>query len=163
LFCLVAATANAGPFVVGQKWYDMALASSVFWAYGTTARDLDWEGAWQLSASIAATQVAVEGLKAVVHEERPDGADHKSFPSGHAAGAFSAAMFVHKRYGWKPAVVPYLLSGMVAVQRVESRRHYWWDIAGSAAVSALFTWAIVDELQVSAGPGHVAVAYKTEF
>ena len=160
---MLANSAHAGPFTYTNKWGDMFLAGSVFYAYGMAARDGDLEGVWQLTGSVAASQLATEGLKHMVHEQRPDGSDYLSFPSGHAAGAFSGAMFVHKRYGWKPAIAPYVMSGISAWQRVDSRRHYWWDAAGAAAISALFTWMIVDEFQVSAAPGLVAVKYQTGF
>ena len=43
-----------------------------------------------------AIEKLVEGIKSLKLEQRPNKKDKKSFPSGHAVGAFSSAMYVHK-------------------------------------------------------------------
>ncbi|MDR2685752.1 MAG: phosphatase PAP2 family protein [Rickettsiales bacterium] len=170
IFICWALTTNevyAGPFTNKGVMGDLFLSASVFYAYGMTAGKEDWAGALQLTSSIVASQLMVEGLKRTVKEERPNGIDNMSFPSGHSAGAFSGAMFVHKRYGWKQAIAPYIMSGIVAWQRVEIRAHYTHDVIAGAAVSALFTWVLVgkheDKIQVSANSESVRLGFKTEF
>ena len=136
-------TANAGPFTDINKLGDLMMAMAPAYALGMTVMEKDWIGTLQLAGSITAAQVATESIKMLEIEQRPNGSDWKSFPSGHSAGAFSAAMFVHKRYGWRPAIIPYAMSVITGWSRVHARAHYWHDVLGGAAVSALFTWLLV--------------------
>lgn len=162
---IFASEAAAGPFTDKDKWGDLFLAGSVFYAYGMVNAQEDTQGAVQLFEAIVAAQLATEILKRTVKEERPNGNGDKSFPSGHAAGAFSGAMFIHKRYGWKPAIAPYVMSGIVAWSRVEQKAHYWHDVAVGAGVSALCTWLLVDKynVQVSATTESIMVNFQMNF
>ena len=88
---------------------------------------------WQ--QSVAANVVALgvtygvtQSLKLVVDEERPDGSDYKSFPSGHAAIAFAGAHSLHKEYGHLSPWVS------VAGYRIAKDRHHWYDVAAGAAI-----------------------------
>jgi membrane-associated phospholipid phosphatase len=131
-----------------------------------TMHEKSWTAALQLTESIVAAQAATELLKRTVHEERPNRSDDLSFPSGHASGAFSGAMFVHKRYGWKAAIPPYIMAGVVGWSRVQARAHYWHDVLGGAAVSALFTWVLVDSensLSVSADTSGAQLNFSFKF
>lgn len=167
---IVCHKANAGgPFTSKNKIGDVMMVMAPAYALGMTVMAHDWDGTLQLGESIIATQVASEGIKAFELERRPNGGDKKSFPSGHAAGAFSGAMFVHKRYGWKPAIIPYGMSLITGWSRVGARAHYWHDVLAGAAVSAIMTWAIVDEYIPNGvsvgvnGDGGMRVGFKTEF
>lgn len=157
-----------GPFTNKNKLGDVMMVMSPAYAYGMTAMANDFTGTLELTGSIIAAQMASEGIKMLNLERRPNGTDRKSLPSGHAAGAFSGAMFVHKRYGWKPALIPYGMSLIAGWSRVEARAHYWHDVAAGAAVSALFTWALVDKyvpsnvcVDVATDGAHIG--FKTEF
>ncbi len=166
---LVSTRAHAGgPFSSKNKLGDVMMVMSPTYALGMTIMAKDWAGTLQLGESILAAQVASEGIKALELERRPNGGDKKSFPSGHAAGAFSGAMFVHKRYGWKPALIPYAMSLVAGWSRVEVRAHYWHDVLAGAAVSALFTWVLVDKyvpkgVDVAVGMDGARVGFKTQF
>ena len=56
----------------------------------------DYRGVLQLGVGTAATAGTVQGLKFGLNTERPDGGDRSS-PSGHTAGAFSGASYLHYR------------------------------------------------------------------
>lgn len=127
-----------------NKLSDMMMAASIAYGYGITATSHDWRGALQLTGSVVGAQLATEGIKHVIPEKRPNGDDKMSFPSGHSTAAFSGAMFVHKRYGWRMAIPPYIMAGITSWARVDARAHYWHDVLGGAVVSALFTWMLVD-------------------
>ncbi len=103
----------------------------------------DLAGAKQYTQGLALTLASTEILKSAVGELRPDGSNRKSFPSGHAASAFSASAFVRQRYGIAYAAPLYFLATYTGYTRVQAKKHYWHDIAGSLAVaelsSALFT------------------------
>ena len=135
-------TASAGPFTNKNRLGDLTMVMSPAYALGMTVMEKDWTGTKQLGEVLLGSQLAVEGLKAFKIEERPNHADKKSFPSGHAAGAFSGAMFVHKRYGWKPALLPYVMSAITCWSRVAVKAHYLHDTIAGAAISALFTWIL---------------------
>lgn len=161
--------ANAGgPFTSKNKLGDVMMVMSPTYALGMTVMAKDWEGSFILGGSVVAAQMASEGIKSLELERRPNGGDKKSFPSGHAAGAFSGAMFVHKRYGWKPALIPYGMSLIAGWSRVDARAHYWHDVLAGAAVSAFFTWVLVDKympkgVNVGVDTDGVRVGFKTEF
>ncbi len=157
-----------GPFTNKNKLGDVMMVMSPAYALGMTVMANDWKGALQLAESVTVAQLASEGIKTLELERRPNGNDKKSLPSGHAAGAFSGAMFVHKRYGWKPALIPYGMSLIAGWSRVEARAHYWHDVAAGAAVSALVTWVLVDKylpdgVTVGVDTDGVRVGFKTEF
>ena len=136
------------------------------YAFGMAINEKDWEGVRQLTYSYAATLAVVHGLKNVVDEERPNGSDNKSFPSGHTASAFSGATFIHKRYGIKRAIVPYLLAGFTGYTRVQSNKHHVQDVIAGAVISGLFSWLFVSEysqVQISVSPDSVNLALKVEF
>jgi membrane-associated phospholipid phosphatase len=79
------------------------------------------------------------GLKAAIHERRPDWTDHHSFPSGHTTMAFSGAVILDKEFRqvspWI-SVAGYGVATFVAVDRVVRHRHHWHDVAAGAAIGA---------------------------
>jgi membrane-associated phospholipid phosphatase len=93
----------------------------------------DSEGLVQLAKAYGTAMAVVYVLKIATDRTRPDGG-HLSFPSGHAASAFTGAAFLQRRYGWKLGVPAYLLAGYVGYSRVESKRHYTSDVVAGAAI-----------------------------
>ena len=167
-FQINSASAIGGPFSSWTKAGDMMLVMTPAYALGLSVMAKDYSGALQLGESLLAGQIASEGIKALELEQRPNKKDKKSLPSGHAAGAFSAAMYVHKRYGIRYAITPYVMSIFTSYTRVKTRAHYWHDIAAGAAVSALFTWILVDKyvpknVELTADTNSVHVGFNTEF
>jgi hypothetical protein len=92
-------------------------------------------------------------LKRIVGRERPDGSDHRSFPSGHTSAAFQGASFLHLRYGWVYGIAGYGGATFVAFSRVHAERHHVGDVLVGAGVgffsSLLFTERF-DGLQANA-------------
>ena len=105
------------------------------------------EGAWQFGKAFVVTLGATEVLKRTTNVERPDHSNDESFPSGHASRAFSAATYVHRRYGLESAWPMYVAATYVGWTRVDANKHRWSDVAGSAALSAAVTWWLVDPKQ----------------
>lgn len=106
-------------------------------AVAATWSHSDNEGLKQGLKTAGATLLAVEVLKVLVQEERPDGSDNKSFPSGHTALAFAAATYFDKRYGheYRQYVpVMYGLAALTGVARVQADKHYVQDVLAGAAI-----------------------------
>ena len=170
IFSIYARPSHAigGPFSSWTKAGDMMLVMTPAYALGLSIMAEDYRGALQLGESVLAGQIASEGIKSLKLERRPNKKDKKSFPSGHAVGAFSSAMYVHKRYGLRYAITPYVMSVFTSYTRVKTRAHYWHDVVAGAAVSALFTWILVDKyvpknVEVAADTNSVHVGFSTEF
>jgi membrane-associated phospholipid phosphatase len=79
----------------------------------------------------------VHPTKAGFHRLRPNGEDHSSFPSGHAADSFLYATVLTEHYGWKAALPGYAVASYVAATRMEERKHHLTDIAAGAAIGYL--------------------------
>lgn len=123
---------------------DIAMFLANGWALGMTMTESGYTGTIQYLESMLGAQLTTEIIKTrIIHEKRPNGIDDESFPSGHATGAFSAPMFIHRRYGWKQSLIPYGLALFTGFTRVHTRMHYTHDVLAGAAMSALFTWMFV--------------------
>ena len=101
--------------------------------------------AWYKKDRVGLAQLAVEGvltvgtayaLKNIVREERPDGSDYHSFPSGTTALAASGSSFLWGRYGWEYGLPAEAATAFVSFSRVEARQHRWYDTLASSAIAA---------------------------
>ena len=119
-----------------------------------------WRGNVAVLANAAAWSAATtEWLKAVVRRKRPvlytsdapaaasDPENQKSFPSGHAALAFSAATAYlvmarreHLPHRTRNAMLLYAGALGVAALRVAAAKHFLTDVAGGAALGAGVGW-----------------------
>lgn len=82
--------------------------------------------------------VITEALKRVVRSKRPDGSDYESFPSRHAAAAFSiASMQAH--FHPDQAIIWYLGATAISASRVKLRRHRVRDVLAGAAIGIATT------------------------
>ncbi|MBO5444966.1 MAG: phosphatase PAP2 family protein [Muribaculaceae bacterium] len=115
---------------------DVVLIALPAAALATTLIMQDWEGLKEGAISAGVTVAATLALKYTVKENRPDGSNCHSFPSGHASVTFAAATFIGKRYGWKYSIPAYALSAYTAWGRVYGKKHHWWDVAAGAAIGA---------------------------
>jgi membrane-associated phospholipid phosphatase len=75
-----------------------------------------------------------EILKVAVGRERPNGEDHKSFPSGHTSNAFAMASVAQLHYGWKIGVPAYALAGLMGVSRIHEDKHWLSDVVAGATL-----------------------------
>jgi membrane-associated phospholipid phosphatase len=79
-------------------------------------------------------------VKYLVREERPDGSDNLSFPSGHTAQAFLAASIVHNEFRDKSqwyGVGAYTIAGSVAALRMINNKHWQSDVIAGAGFGIL--------------------------
>ena len=103
----------------------------------------DWAHfALNAALSTAVTAVVTYTLKQSIREERPDGTDVHSFPSGHSSIAFAGAHVLFKEFHQKQpwlCVAGYAVASYTAVDRVCRNRHRWGDVAAGAAIGILST------------------------
>lgn len=103
-------------------------------------------------ASVGVAYIGKTALKAIIHEERPDHSDNKSFPSGHAAMAFAAARSIDKEFRKESIWIPiagYAAATAIGVERVVSDRHHWHDVVAGGALgfgAAELTWWLSDKV-----------------
>jgi membrane-associated phospholipid phosphatase len=79
-------------------------------------------------------------VKALSREERPDGSDNQSFPSGHTAQAFLAASIVHAEFRDKSqwyGVGAYTIATGVAALRMINTKHWQSDVVAGAGFGIL--------------------------
>ncbi|WP_326460743.1 phosphatase PAP2 family protein [Chitinophaga sp.] len=83
-------------------------------------------------------------LKKVTHEQRPDGSNYESFPSGHTSTAFAAAEFMRMEYRdvspWY-GYVGYAAAAATGVLRMYNNRHWFSDVVAGAGLGILSTQA----------------------
>ena len=77
--------------------------------------------------------------KWALEKRRPDRKGRDSYPSGHTASAFSAAAFLHGRYGPGVGLPAYLLALHTGIARVRAERHYLDDVIAGAGIGILST------------------------
>ena len=87
-----------------------------------------------------------EATKYAAHVERPDGSNHRSFPSGHSSGSFVSAALMDRALAgeikindWDPrwrylSIIPYTTASYVAVSRIEHDKHFLPDVLFGAAL-----------------------------
>ena len=88
---------------------------------------------------LVVTVIATEGLKYAVSRKRPNGADHLSFPSGHASGMASMSASVSEMYDWdlRIAVPLYLLTAFVSASRLQANQHNLSDVIAGITLGTL--------------------------
>ncbi len=138
------------------------------YALGYTVYKDDFkEGPKQLTLSIITAQAISETLKVVVGRKRPnydESGSKKSFPSGHATGVFSAAAFLHRRYSFQEAIVPYALATFTAYSRVRAKKHYWTDVTAGAILAMTVNYFLVDKkLSVETDGKTAMLMYRSKF
>ncbi len=86
--------------------------------------------------------VTVSGLKQITHEQRPNGADYLSFPSGHTAEAFASAEFLMQEYKhvsvWY-GIGGYAVATSVAYLRMYNDKHWLNDVVAGAGFGIIST------------------------
>lgn len=146
LLPLAAILLAASPAEASDKGWatasDVGRNGLVIVALGLPAVQGDWQGTKQAAFSLGATYAVTTGLKHVVEEERPDGSDDKSFPSGHTSSSFAAAATLHKRHGWEVGVPAHVVAAFVGVARVKADKHYVHDVIVGAAIGEAAGWLL---------------------
>ncbi len=86
------------------------------------------------TSAIIANGLCTYGIKFITGRIRPDGANRRSFPSGHTSSSFLAATIVDDLYGSKIGVPAYLLAGLTGLSRIHDNKHYLSDVIFGASL-----------------------------
>ena len=125
---------------------------------GATLALQDFGGTGDFLAGLAVNLVVTEGLKRIIHKDRPDGSDNRSFPSGHTSTAFQAASFIHFRYGLRYAGPSYAAAVFMGYSRMQARKHFATDVLVGAAIGAISSRLFTDRRP----PDEVAASGRME-
>lgn len=83
-----------------------------------------------------------QSLKRIVNRERPNGANRRSFPSGHTTTAFIAAELLNQEFGhispWI-SVAGYTTASGTAYLRLYNNQHWLGDVLAGAAIGMAST------------------------
>lgn len=99
----------------------------------------DQENGLMHGRSIALTSLTHITTAFVVHRERPNKTNHLSFPSGHAANAFTSAASLAYAYGPWIGVPAYGVATYIAVARMADNAHWISDTVAAAGLGIF--WA----------------------
>ncbi len=109
-------------------------ATAAVWITGRAAgKPHIEETAIDLGTSFLIAGSVTAALKFSIDRTRPNG-DSYSFPSGHAAMAFTAAPVLQRRYGLGAGIPAYAMAFVTAAARMEDRKHYLSDVVAGAAI-----------------------------
>jgi membrane-associated phospholipid phosphatase len=131
-----AGAALGSPYVLGGG---TALYAVDGWA---TDREEVLDVSKDLALSLAATYATVGLLKLTISEERPDGSDDHSFPSGHAAGSFAAATVLDREYGGATGWISYGVAAFISFTRVYGDHHWFQDVVAGAVIGHFYGWLL---------------------
>ncbi len=90
------------------------------------------------------SSAVVTPLKKITAEQRPDGSDYRSFPSGHTTTAFASAEFMRQEYKdvspWY-GIAGYAAATATGVLRLYNNKHWVGDVVAGAGIGILSTQA----------------------
>ena len=125
--------ADEGLNVAGHPWTQFG-ASALWYAVSKKNHDdLNTERAKSMLAALAVTNAATFGLKAIRHNDSPNGKDW-AWPSGHTASSFTVASMLDEYYGPKVGLPAYALASLVAYRMVDTGDHWTSDVVFGAAI-----------------------------
>lgn len=95
-----------------------------------------------LGTSLLISSAVVLSTKHLVREERPDGSNNLSFPSGHTTTAFTTAHFMFREYQdeniWL-SLTGYRIAVFTGVYRILNDKHWVGDVVAGAGIGILST------------------------
>jgi hypothetical protein len=119
--------------IVGNPWTHFG--ASVLW-YGVSKKnhdDFNTERAKSMVAALSVTNVATFSLKAIRHNDSPNGKDWV-WSSGNTASSFTVASMLDEYYGPSVGIPAYALASLIAYRMVDTGDQWTSDVVIGAAV-----------------------------
>ncbi len=127
-----------------QRAGDVILVTLPAWAIGSSLDKGDEEGGMMWFKSLGVNALVTFGLKKAIDKERPDQSDEESFPSAHTSMTFHSATYLHVRYGFQAAEIPYLAATFTAFSRVYAKKHFLIDVVAGALIGSASAYFLTD-------------------
>jgi|GEM_PF-1003718 len=129
------ATSNSVGDILGQLIPNIAYTAGMYSDYwwGSHSRKNRERAILMFRATTYSGLVATV-VKYSVHEQRPNGSDRKSFPSGHATSSFAFASIIGAEHEWYWSVPAYALATFIGATRISSNMHRLHDVIGGATI-----------------------------
>ena len=148
-----------------QRIGDVLAVAIPLSALGATLYKQDKAGQYQLLQSYSTATAGTMILKYTVREKRPATTERDSFPSGHTSSAFAGAGFIHRRYGLRYALLPYLGALFTGYSRIHAHRHHTRDVIAGAAIGIAASYWLVRpyhgmNIMPEVDAGHVGVRVR---
>ena len=137
---------------LGQNVYILGAAGATYLAAQIFDQPRVARRAARVGLAVMIASTVTFGLKEAVGRARPENSPHQSanfrpfsgdlsFPSGHAATAFAAAVALDRETEsrWVPYIV-YPAATLVAWSRVHDRKHWTSDVVAGAAIGGWTAW-----------------------
>jgi hypothetical protein len=123
--------------ILGQSYTLLGAATTTYIVGRASDKPRVSHTGMDLIRAVIVSEAMVETLKYATHRERPDGSDHRSFPSGHAADTFAFATALERHLNWKFVVPAYVFASYVAMSRLPANRHWMSDVVFGSAVGII--------------------------
>jgi len=119
--------------IVGSPGTHFAVAG--VWYLDSLGRQdsINTERAWTMLSALSITGVSTLGLKAIVHNETPNGKD-LAWPSGHTASSFAFASVLDEFYGPKVGIPAYAAASLVGWRMMDTGDHWVSDVVFGAVL-----------------------------
>jgi hypothetical protein len=119
--------------IIGHPWTHFG-ASALWYAVSKKNHDdFNKERAKSMLAALAVTNVATFSLKAIRHNDSPNGKDW-AWPSGHAASSFTVASMLDEFYGPNVGIPAYLFASLISYRMLDTGDHWTSDVVFGAAI-----------------------------
>lgn len=125
--------ADEGLNIAGHPWTQFGVAALWYANSRKNKDDLNTERAKAMIAALSVTGVTTMGLKAIRHNDSPNGKDW-AWPSGHVASSFTVASMLDEFYGPRVGLPAYALASLVAYRMVDTGDHWTSDVVFGAAI-----------------------------
>jgi hypothetical protein len=124
---------DEGLNVAGHPWTHIGVAALWYADSRRNKNDFNAERAKSMLAALSVTGVTTFGLKAIRHNDSPNGKDW-AWPSGHAASSFTVASMLDEFYGPNVGVPAYLCASLISYRMLDTGDHWTSDVVFGVAI-----------------------------
>lgn len=112
---------------------------------------------YALAQGYAINAGLASALKSSSQRERPDGSDHRAFPSTHAASLFMIAAATESYFGKKAGILGYGIASYVAISRMAKDVHWTSDVVAGSTLGYIVGRTVSRKTGVSLRPQPITV------